>query len=59
MAKRPVITKSEAEAETRSFVAVFNIVADGHTIPPGGSIDLTREEFDALKSQGAISGDWD
>lgn len=58
MAKKPTPQVKEGADETRAFVARFNIVADGQTIPPGGTIDLTREEFDELNSIGAIAGEW-
>lgn len=45
--------------EARGFVARLNIVRDGETTRPGESIDLTRAEFDLLKPQGAVDGEWE
>lgn len=57
MAQKPKAAKVE-DAETRPFVAIFNIVANGETIPPGKSVGLTHEEFLELKAQGAVEGEW-
>lgn len=53
------IEKSKKDARvTQSFVARFSIVTPIATVAPGESVELTREDYDALAELGAIDGVW-
>ena len=55
--------KSKTEADgapeaMQDFEAVFNVVTGDGSFEPGAQVSLTREDYDDLKAQGAIKGEW-
>ena len=54
----PGPAKPAPAARTQKFRAVHNVWASSGTAEPGELVALTREEFDLLKPQGSIEGEW-